>query len=121
MLRRRYKLVGRMKKKDISIGSLFYFFVSVISLMMSIEAYFNENCPLTYKNPIVFYIPIVVLLFYFSFYHYHIEDMLTKVFVLILFWIFLTLPFAFENTLAWILSTIIILIVSIVVIAGEEE
>ncbi|MCC5994265.1 MAG: hypothetical protein LM587_01585 [Candidatus Aenigmarchaeota archaeon] len=106
-----------------------YIFIFALSLVMSIGAYFNENYHITYKNPIVFVIPIAILMMYLSFYYSKrrgsldtAEDKMVKIAIILLFWSFLTLPFVFENPEIWSLTTISIFIVSsFVLFEGEEK
>jgi hypothetical protein len=119
----------REKEREIEFtGFLFYVFIFSMSLLITIGEYFNENYPITYKNPIVFVIPIAILLMYLSSYYSErrgrfetAEDKMVKIVIIILFWSFLTLPFAFENPSIWTLATISIFIISLVVMGGEEK
>jgi len=47
------------------------------------------------------------------------EDKMVKIAIILLFWSFLTLPFAFEKPSLWTLATISIFLILLVVMIGE--
>jgi hypothetical protein len=93
------------------------FLISFVSILV----YFDERDIITYKNPVAFSPLIATLLLYLTSIYFEIKDKIVDMLILALFWLFLTLPFAFGNVSIWIVGTIIVLAIEIVVLAGEEE